>query len=240
LEEGSLSHGGWCNQKGRVFVNFLIFNLENIYYLLLSSKLKQSFIQRLKMYVLRADVAIHDRCDDIIRIGVRGKEIVKTLAQTISNLPATPLNVTRSEGLMAVSIPDNIPRLILLGAAKQIQTIWEDLATEYPGISSQYWQLYDILCGIPWVDDVTTESFLPQTLNLDCIGGLDFNKGCYLGQEIISRLYFRGSLKQRMYLAKLSTGSPPAPGTKLYSQNTERSIGTVINTANHPENADGR
>ncbi len=82
-----------------------------------------------------------------------------------------------------------------------------------------------------------TESFLPQTLNLDCIGGLNFNKGCYLGQEIISRLHFRGSLKQRMYLTKLSTGSPLAPGTKLYSQNTERNIGTIINIANHPDNA---
>jgi len=58
-----------------------------------------------------------------------------------------------------------------------------------------------ILNGIPTIYPETSEQIIAQRLNLHLIdGAISFKKGCYLGQEIISRLHFKGKLKHHMYL----------------------------------------
>jgi tRNA-modifying protein YgfZ len=68
--------------------------------------------------------------------------------------------------------------------------------------------------GIPHVFPETHEAFVAQMLNLDLLGGISFEKGCYTGQEIIARAHFRGAVKRRMYRFAANC-SPPTPGTRL-------------------------
>ena len=69
--------------------------------------------------------------------------------------------------------------------------------------------------------------YLPQDLNYDINGRVDFNKGCYTGQEIIARLHFRGEPKRRLRLLSLASHEDITPGEKVL--NTEgKSIGSVI------------
>jgi len=60
----------------------------------------------------------------------------------------------------------------------------------------------------------THESFVAQMLNLDLIGGISFEKGCYTGQEIIARAHFRGTVKRRMFRFG-AVCTPPVPGTRV-------------------------
>ena len=63
----------------------------------------------------------------------------------------------------------------------------------------------NILNGIPTIYPETSEKIIPQRLNLHLIpGAMSFKKGCYLGQEIIARLHFKGQLKHHMYLGEIS------------------------------------
>ncbi len=63
-----------------------------------------------------------------------------------------------------------------------------------------------ITSGIPNIYPETSEKFIPQRLNLHLIpGAISFRKGCYLGQEIIARLHFKGVLKHHMYLGEASS-----------------------------------
>lgn len=76
------------------------------------------------------------------------------------------------------------------------------------------WQRADIGAGLPQVYPQTHEAFVAQMLNLDAIGGISFEKGCYTGQEIIARMHFRGAVKRRMFRFRCD-GAAPEPGTRI-------------------------
>lgn len=74
------------------------------------------------------------------------------------------------------------------------------------------WQLDDVRQGIPQVTAATTESFVAQMLNLDLLGAIAFDKGCYTGQEVIARAHYRGRVKRRMQRWQNSSGTDLKPG----------------------------
>lgn len=81
-------------------------------------------------------------------------------------------------------------------------------------IASLEWHRADIEAGLPQVFPETIESFVAQMLNLDVLGGISFDKGCYTGQEIIARMHFRGAAKRRMFRFRTDAAAP-APGTRV-------------------------
>jgi folate-binding protein YgfZ len=70
------------------------------------------------------------------------------------------------------------------------------------------WRLLDIADGIPQVYAATSEEFVAQMLNLDALGAIAFDKGCYTGQEVIARAHYRGRVKRR--LQRFMTRGPAA------------------------------
>lgn len=92
------------------------------------------------------------------------------------------------------------------------------------------WQRAEVLRGIPWIGKDTQEMFLPQFINLDLLGGINFKKGCYVGQEVIARLHYLGAVKRRAMIVK-GAGMPPPEGTKLLDEKGA-TLGEVINAVN--------
>lgn len=90
------------------------------------------------------------------------------------------------------------------------------------------WRVAGIRAGLPQVYPETHEAFVAQMLNLDRLGGISFEKGCYTGQEIIARTHFRGAIKRRMFRFEY-TGEPPAPGTRVLAG--EQHAGDVVDAA---------
>lgn len=83
-----------------------------------------------------------------------------------------------------------------------------------------------INAGVPRVTPATSEQFVPQMLNLDLLGGIDFTKGCYTGQEIVARTHNLGTIKRRM-LGYHCRGGTPAPGMTVTSANGEK-VGQIV------------
>ncbi len=80
------------------------------------------------------------------------------------------------------------------------------------------WTLDDIREGLPQVYPATSEAFVAQMLNLDLLGAVSFDKGCYTGQEVIARTHYRGRVKRRMQRWRtLTPGAPLAVGTQLHA-----------------------
>ena len=90
------------------------------------------------------------------------------------------------------------------------------------------WRLAGIRAGLPQVYPETYETFVAQMLNLDLLGGIAFEKGCYTGQEIIARTHFRGAIKRRMFRFRCAC-PPPAPGTRILAG--EQHAGDVVDAA---------
>lgn len=90
----------------------------------------------------------------------------------------------------------------------------EDTTQELTNVLAQIGNpsLFDIHAGVPRIHPETSGAFLPHDINLDKLGAISFNKGCYTGQEIIARMQYRGKLKKRMQKATFATDHPPQPG----------------------------
>ncbi len=101
-------------------------------------------------------------------------------------------------------------------------------------IPADHWDWLGIRAGVPVITSATADLFVPQMANWDLIGGVNFHKGCYPGQEIVARMQYLGRLKERLH-AFHAPGAPPAPATRIYSGVFgEQSCGTVVNAAPAP------
>jgi folate-binding protein YgfZ len=69
------------------------------------------------------------------------------------------------------------------------------------------WQRLMIHAGEVWITSATQEQFVPQMVNFDAIGGINFKKGCYPGQEVVARAHYRGAVKRRTYLAHVDANA---------------------------------
>lgn len=96
------------------------------------------------------------------------------------------------------------------------------------------WRRQNILQGIPVIYPETSDHFVPQTVNLDLLGGISFSKGCYTGQEIVARLHYLGNLKRRMQLWR-GSGAVPQAGHTVLPENEAQEVGEIVDAV-----ADGK
>jgi folate-binding protein YgfZ len=110
------------------------------------------------------------------------------------------------------------------------------LTERYAPGGTVHWRLALIRHGLPWLLPVNQEEFLPQWINLDRLGAVSFTKGCYPGQEIVTRTHYLGRVKKRMYRLGTAEGSPPQAGDECFSPVFGRQgAGRVVLSALRPE-----
>lgn len=93
------------------------------------------------------------------------------------------------------------------------------------------WFDRDILAQFPWIFPATSGAFLPQHVSFDRIGGVDFDKGCYLGQEVVARLHFKGESKRHWVACRGEVSAKP--GDTVCLRDSETVVGTVLYTGEH-------
>ncbi len=100
---------------------------------------------------------------------------------------------SRSEGVVIVRVGAEPARWLIVSPVGEAAPVSACEVGERDA-----WRLLDIADGIPQVTAATSEEFVSQMLNLDVLGGISFEKGCYTGQEVIARAHYRGRVKRRM------------------------------------------
>ena len=95
-------------------------------------------------------------------------------------------------------------------------------------IPANDWLLFRINHGLARIHEHTVGKYLPQDLNYDLNGFVDFDKGCYTGQEIIARLHYRGQPKRRLSLLAVTSSTQPANDERVVDRSTGKSIGSVV------------
>lgn len=215
--------------KGRMLATFLIWRDADDYLLQLPATLSEALRKKLSMYVLRAKVKITDASNEIISLGLSGSQQI--LPEGCLELP--PLGVSHSTELGCSIIRLGDARFQLNTTPEQAKTLWQTLAGEAKPVGSRCWDWLNIRAGTPVIQPETQEQFVPQMANLDLIGGINFKKGCYPGQEIVARMHYLGKLKRRMYLAHVE--SVALPGDELFSAEMEgQACGMIANAAPAP------
>ena len=234
------SYGSYCNPKGRILATFLIWRAsgdDDGYLMQLPAMLLAGIQKRLAMYVLRAKVKLADSSGTLVCIGVAGNHAPALVAEILGEIPGAPLGVRHSERGSIVRLAEDRFQLLIL--PEQAPVIWEDLSRNAIPVGKSCWDWLEIRAGIPHILPATQEQFVPQMVNLDAIGGISFQKGCYPGQEIVARTQYLGKIKRRMYLANVrpeTSGPPVEAGDELFSADLgEQSVGMVVNAAASPD-----
>ena len=97
-------------------------------------------------------------------------------------------------------------------------------------ITLDAWRALEVRSGIPLIETETVDQFVPQMLNYEIVGGVDFQKGCYPGQEIVARSQYRGTIKRRMFL--FESDAALAAGLEVFhSADAAQPAGMVVNAA---------
>lgn len=217
-------YAGWCSAKGRLLASFLVVPHAEGYLLQLSRDLAPAVAKRLSMFILRSKVRIDDASDAWSQFGLWGDGAEAALAEIGLAPPAQQLAVARREDLLAIRV--SAQRYLLFAPIAERARI----AALRGASDDGSWMLEEIRSGQPLIMQATQDQFVPQMVNYERLGAVDFQKGCYPGQEIVARAQYRGQVKRRM--VRVRTSLPLRPGQELYSDDLPgQASGTVVNAA---------
>ena len=196
------------------------------YWLELPRSLLEPTLKRLRMYVLRSKVTLAEAGDRVL-FGLAGPGSPAAVAHLGLAAPTAALDCARGGGITVIRRLGEAPRYVLIAPAAEGEALWQRLSQHAAEADYAAWRRTDIEAGVPTVFPETQDRFVAQMCNLDQLGGISFDKGCYTGQEVIARVHYRGAVKRHMAPQHLD-GAPPAPGTKLES-------GEVVDAVARPE-----
>jgi folate-binding protein YgfZ len=232
IDHCTAQYGSCCTPKGRMLASFLVWKNSNGYFMQLPIPLLITLEKRLSMYVMRSKVRLNNNSDEYVRIGVAGSRASEAVKKIFGANPDPFLGIINSEHESIICLAQN--RFEIITTLEHAPKLWEHLREYAMPVGRFCWDWLEIKAGIPVITPATQEQFVPQMTNLEAIGGISFQKGCYPGQEIVSRTQFLGKIKRRMYLANICTKEPISAGDELYS-NKKQVCGMVVNAAPSPE-----
>ncbi len=226
MPKDSARLAGFCSAKGRLQANFIVWRLAPDELLLAcAASVLPATLKRLSMFVMRAQCKLSDASAELNLHGVVGAAAIGLIGD------AGEWCVRTVEGGTLVRLPDvdGTPRCVL---ALEPQTPLLRGAS----LSLDTWRWLEVRSGLPMIEAATVEQFVPQMLNYELVGGVDFQKGCYPGQEIVARSQYRGTIKRRMFL--FDCDATALAGQEVFhSADAEQPAGMVVNAALKPDGA---
>ena len=207
LGVGDARLAGYCTAKGRLLASFVMWRSdENTIDLACSADLLAPTLKRLSMFVLRAKCKLSDGSAEMALYGLAGADATAWLGV---GAPARPGATLAAGPGRAVRLPD------AAGQARYLLTLPADApAPALPALAADDWAWLEVKSGVVRIVAATAEQFVPQMVNLELVGGVNFQKGCYPGQEIVARSQYRGTLKRR--LMAFDCAAPLAAGQEVF------------------------
>jgi tRNA-modifying protein YgfZ len=218
LGAGEARLAAFCTAKGRMQASFIGFRRGGDEILLVCSRdILAPTLKRLSMFVLRAKAKLSDASAEFLLAGLAG--------DAVPSPAAPPWSMTESAGGQLVRLypADGHARALWVGPANA------PLPAGTP-MDPALWQWGEVRSGIAMITAPIVEAFVPQMLNYESVGGVNFKKGCYPGQEVVARSQFRGTLKRRAFIAH--TDGELAAGQEVFqAAEPEQPVGLVAEAA---------
>ncbi|HYF20841.1 MAG TPA: folate-binding protein [Ramlibacter sp.] len=211
----------FCTAKGRMLASFIGLPYEPHDVLLVTSRdVLAPTLKRLSMFVLRSKVKLVDATDAFVLHGLAG---------TAAGAALAPWSLRREGDARVVGLypAEGQPRALRVAPAGAA-------APAGPELPLDRWHWGEVRSGVPLITAPVVEAFVPQMVNYESVGGVNFKKGCYPGQEVVARSQFRGTLKRRMYPVRAD--APLQAGQEVFhASDREQPTGVVVQAAPAPE-----
>jgi folate-binding protein YgfZ len=229
--------GQWTtynSPKGRMLATLFLMREPSgdRYGALLASDVVQTTAKRLAMFVLRSKVTIRNAVEPYHVLGVGGPDAARAIESAFGEVPPAG-HVAIRDATRVVHWPDG--RFVVIAPEAGATAIFDALSRHATPAGAPVWAWLRVRAGVPMITAATQDQFVAQTANWDALGGVDFRKGCYTGQEIVARMQYLGRLKERLFAFRAGI-EPPAPGARLFSATFgDQASGTVVNSAPDPD-----
>lgn len=225
VSEGQASLASLCNHQGRVQAVFLLFKKNNDFYALLPSSISEHFINHLNKFAVFSKTLLMDVTASYSLIAFLGDEVEILIESYFPNLPSQAYQVITENDFTLCKLPGVTSCYLAWGPVEQ-ENRFVNLASE-----NLLWQVTSILSAWPFIDDQTMSAVTPHMLNLHNLNAISFNKGCYVGQEIVARTHYLGKAKRQLYLLTFENNSPINSGDLVTVASQE--VGIIINSVTY-------
>lgn len=207
---------GFCTAKGRLLATLVGWRGgEDEILLALPAETLAATLKRLSMFVLRAKCKLSDASAEFAVYGLLGTPAAESWT------------LARDGDAVQIALPGSQRALRVQPAAAPTPA--------GAAMSPDDWALAEAEAGMAWVRGATVEAFVPQMINFEVLGGVNFKKGCYPGQEIVARSQYRGTLKRRLQV--FETDAAATVGQEIFhSADPEQPAGVVAGSGSR----DGR
>jgi len=205
----------FCTPKGRMLANAQLLRVAPSHYrLLMHASLVSALAEHLRKFAPFYKVELRER-DDLALLGLIGDEAAALAEVRFDTQAPRPWHQAGDATTQLVTHPGTRPRLLICLPAARLEADWTWLREHATPVGNGVWRLHDIQAGLAWLDASQRDTYLPQMINWEALGGISFKKGCYTGQEVVARAHFRGQVKKRLIRAQLEGDTLPAPGSAI-------------------------
>lgn len=232
LPVGQSRLAAFCSAKGRMQASFVLLKAapETVLLVMPVDLLAQT-LKRLSMFVLRAKVRLSDASANWQLQGLAGAAALTVLGGASGQVPAW--QTLAQDGSWAIALPpaglgeQRVQRALCLVPADRALPVTSPL-------DASLWAWGEVLSAVPLITAPLFEAFVPQMLNYESVGGVNFKKGCYPGQEVVARSQFRGTIKRRAYL--VHADGPVAVGQEVFlASDLDQGCGLIAAAAPCPD-----
>jgi folate-binding protein YgfZ len=223
--------GACCTPQGRMVCDFLLGQISDEHFgLRLRADILEAAAATFGKYIVFSKADLDASRRDWAVIACWGESVASHFEQLIGHIPGGRHLAVSGDGYVLIQLDEEAQQFEAWIDMERHADHYQALEQAMTEADPREWEALQIRGGNGRVEGPTVEEFLPQMLNYDLTGHINFKKGCYTGQEIVARLHYRGKAKRRLYLATGGKEALPA-GTPLYPGGSEQSIGTVVNSA---------
>lgn len=234
LPVGQSRLAAFCSAKGRMQASFIVIKTApDTVLLVMSLDLLAQTLKRLSMFVLRSKVKISDATGQWQLRGLLGDSAKPVLSDDTAPNTIGPWHTVLSDGAYYVGLypakleEGVVPRTLCVSPMGHALPEGAEIATEL-------WLWTEVQSGVTLLSQALFEAFVPQMLNYESVGGVNFKKGCYPGQEVVARSQFRGTLKRRT--ARVHSSVALLAGQDIFTPaDPEQACATVVLCAARPD-----
>jgi tRNA-modifying protein YgfZ len=234
LEDQGVQLTGYCNAKGRLYATFTLTKHGTDVDLIVPADVAPILQKRLSMFVMRAKTKLNiDSEARLIGLANPPVALVGESSAIASNrsvhlMHPSASNVTAT--LMRLNdLANASSRYVLLTNDLDLDAWTSYFATLLPEQPITQWRAAEINAGVTRVGLELTEMFVPQMLNLELLGAVNFKKGCYPGQEVVARSQYLGKMKRRTFLyASAAQSSDFKLGSDVIDSATTNVEGQIV------------
>ncbi len=227
------TYGTLCNPQGRVLADFIALALGPERVLLrLRRDILDSTLAALGRFALFSKVTLSAARDEWRLLGCQGAGAAASLQQLFAAMPAADLAWNGGTGAILLQLDGRGERFEVWINCGEKPALLEQLEAALPvATCASDWEAATLRRGIARITAATAGELLPQQLNYDLSGHINFRKGCYPGQEVIARMHYKGKAKRRLVLVQLPAGATASAGEPLYLPGKDQPAAQVVNSA---------